>query len=121
VGEQYCDENGKRQVDSYTCPNGCVDGACVGASVPTGEVTYQGVLEMLNKCSIHEAESSNSTFMSCDDICATDMDNKDICVGAKYLTFSAGVLTDLDTTSCEGALNIGDDRHKLQCTCCSAS
>ncbi|MBS3064857.1 MAG: hypothetical protein J4472_03515, partial [DPANN group archaeon] len=36
---------GKRQVDSYTCPNGCVDGACVGASVPTGEVTYQGVLE----------------------------------------------------------------------------
>lgn len=52
--EYYC-ENNKAGKILYKCPNGCESGACIGEEIPEREeipekVTYQGVLNMLQKC-----------------------------------------------------------------------
>lgn len=72
VLETYCDGQYIR-TEPYKCPNGCKDGACVSETLPTPtkEVTYQGVLNMLNKkCTTLETGSEGIGIgVSCDKIC----------------------------------------------------
>ena len=53
LSEAICDGTTPSNI-MYNCPNGCEDGACVEEIplTPSKEVTYQGVLEMLQNCEI---------------------------------------------------------------------
>ena len=120
--EYFCDSNISLYTivnfDEYTCPNGCKDGACISE-----EVTYQGVLDMLNKCTILEIDMLAGTCsQACTNISKT-------CVGGGFLQRNMNDMgndPDYDTLwrmdhpfSCNEQKYFGAGGLNTYCICCS--
>jgi hypothetical protein len=121
--EMYCDESSDYGL-AYTCPYGCIDGACIAESGEVG-VTYQGVLEMLNKCypaKFHPIEMK-VTMKSCDDVCR---EKGSVCVSAitRAYHLEGGiqiVCSEQRALAPKGMSSLYPDQGTyLDCICCSA-
>ncbi len=126
--EGYCDVNGEVKVDLYKCPFGyvCQGGACkinqsnqsqnqTRNQISIQRVTYQGVLDMLNKCNVMTylyGENSTNTTMTCNAVCKQI---GQVCVAAYQYQNDMGIKRALPTQC-----NWNSGTKHLMCTCCSA-
>ena len=88
----------------------------------TSDVTYAGVLEMLNSCK--SVEPQNAGTQNCNDVCSGN-GNK-ICIKADVATFDSEInkwVFDTGTECESGKYDINNVNEagglKLQCLCCS--
>lgn len=116
--EGYCGADGFGKVlnrdDKVYCPNGCSDGACIPEN-KTEEVTYQGVLDMLNSCEIVDGGLNGNQACATKDLsCVFSMTRMErIGTSGEYQT----KLIDCSTNPDQLDLRSTDDFNTL---CCSA-
>ena len=60
----YCAS--EQYTDCTICPNGCSVGHCIGDS----DITYEGILSMLNNAEIIETMTNGTWTTTCNDICS---------------------------------------------------
>ncbi|MBU1129535.1 MAG: hypothetical protein KJ949_02820 [Nanoarchaeota archaeon] len=104
----------------YECPNGCKEGACVGEE-PTSEVTYEGVLKMLNtKCSMTGGFITSER--SCDDLCfypSVEGYFKRTCIFAQVQEDFSNELKALQVVECNELIDPAEGSNLLvSCMCC---
>ncbi len=125
VSEQYCQSPDSiyGSVIEFQCPNGCVDGACVGEKPIPSEVTYEGVLKMLGSCEI-KRKLGPAESVNCYEICREE--NK-TCIAS---IFSKWQIPTPETNkssiiyskpiNCKEVVGVGYlSLEALYCTCCS--
>ncbi len=84
-------------------------GASLGGTTLTGTVTYQGVLNMMNRCLIFSGNTTNTT---CNDICKK---NFGTCTAAYVVNISL-VYPDMPVSCGFSTFKAG---QRLFCNCCS--
>ena len=117
--EITCDDRGNGvmcQMNDYECPYGCFQGVCLYDPL---EVTYQGVLDMLNGCVV-EKYVGGSADITCDQICG-----EQTCISGLFSEWKfdfGGVgnnVVDSKQVNCNEDIYINPpDLEHLYCTCC---
>ena len=97
--DSYCDII--ESVNCQECANGCMDGECE-------EVTYQGILDMLENCDNYLAHFGETCTETCNDVGKT-------CILADIAYGSYGH-TSIDT--CGSVFN-NESHTSMECICCS--
>jgi len=123
--EITCSDSGNGCVmNDYECPYGCFQGACLYEPL---EVTYQGVLNILNSCEIHDEQECVDAHYSdwynectsCDQICGF---SEKTCVAASRGRPEEDIPADpvsdfYEAFDCASGTSIV--QYNLFCTCCS--
>ncbi len=104
--EGFCLSNGQGNTVGYNCPNGCLDGACIGGNVTT--------------CTSDE-DCPSQTTKYCDkygDACVSSMQYS--CVGGECISFGGGASCKHCNSGCENGIclsgNENEDLVKLEKT-----